>query len=192
VEQSVRLAGRPASHWLYRAAAALVLIESGQSGQARKLAMAEDFQSAPWDWHWSWTMLIWADVCSRLGLQDRADELYERLAPFAGQLAATGASVWGSIAWGLGTLATTSARYAAAEGHFSAAAKIEERFGAPLLLARTHAGCARALIGRGRPEDLDRAAPMLDQAEATATRLGGGLVAREVAECRTALAASIN
>ena len=45
------------------------------------------------------------------------------------------------------------------------------------------------LIARGRPEDLDRAQHMLEQAEETAGRLGGGLVTREVAECRAALAA---
>jgi hypothetical protein len=76
-----------------------------------------------------------------------------------------------------------------AEGHFAAAAEIDERFAAPMLLARTHAGWARALIARGRPEDLERAQQMLEQAEETAERLGGGLVTREVAERRATLAA---
>ena len=48
---------------------------------------------------------------------------------------------------------------------------------------------ARTLIARGRPEGLDRALHMLEQAEETAARLGGGLVTREVAACRAALAA---
>ncbi len=95
----------------------------------------------------------------------------------------------GSIAWALGTLATTLGRYEQAEDHFAAAAEIEERFGAPLFLARTHVGWARALIARGRPEDLERAQHMLEQAEEVAERLGGGLVSREAAECRSALAA---
>jgi hypothetical protein len=82
---------------------------------------------------------------------------------------------------------TTRERYEQAEGHFAAAAEIEGRFGAPLFLARPHAGWARALIARGRPED-DHAQQMLEQAEETARRLGGQLVAREVAECRAALA----
>jgi class 3 adenylate cyclase/tetratricopeptide (TPR) repeat protein len=189
VEQSVRLARRPDTHWLYRVAAALTLIESGRTEEARELAIAEDFQGAPWDWHWAWTMLIWADVCSRLDLVDRARELYELFTPFSSQLAGSGTSVWGSIRWALGTLATTLGRYELADAHFAAAAEIEERFGAPLLLARTHAGWARALIARGRPEDLDRAQHMLEQAEETATCLGAGLVTREVAECRAELAA---
>ena len=56
-------------------------------------------------------------------------------------------------------------------------------------LARTRAGWARALIARGRPEDLDRAQHMLEQAEDTAERLGAGGITREVAECHAALAA---
>ena len=97
--------------------------------------------------------------------------------------------MFGSIDWALGALATTLERYEQAEGHFAAAAEIDERFGAPLLLARTHAGWARALIARGRPEDFERARHLLEQAEETAARLGGELVTREVEESRAALAA---
>ena len=110
-------------------------------------------------------LFCWADVCSRLRLLDRAGELYELLEPFSGQLAVGGPIVYGSIAWALGTLAATLERYEQAEGHFAAAAEIEQRLGAPLFLARTRAGWARALIARGRPEDLDRAQTMLEQAE---------------------------
>ena len=92
------------------------------------------------------------------------------------------ASCYGSIDWALGRLATTLERYEQAEGHFAAAAEIDERFGAPLFLARTRAGWARALIARGRPEDLERAQHMLEQAEETAGRLGAARITREVAE----------
>lgn len=46
----------------------------------------------------------------------------------------------------------------------------------------------RALIARGRPEDLDRARPMLEQAAETAERLGAEGITREIAESRAALA----
>ncbi len=187
-ERTVRLA-RPESHWLYRAAGALVLLDSGREDEARGLAMSEDLQNAPWDWHWSWTMLIWGDVCCRLGLADRAGELYELLAPYSAQLAGSGTSAWGSIAWMLGVLAVTLERYELAENHFRTAAEIEDRFGAPLLLARTRASWARMLIARGRSADLPRAREMLEQADETATRLGGALVGREVQDCRAGLAA---
>ena len=102
---------------------------------------------------------------------------------------ATPAPCSAAIDWALGTLAATLERYEEAEGHFAAAAKIEEALGAPLFLARTHVSWARALIDRGRPEDLDRAQHMLEQAEDTATRLGAAGIVREIAECRAALVA---
>jgi predicted ATPase/class 3 adenylate cyclase len=189
VEQLARRAKRPNSVSISRAFAALALIESGREDEARELAIAEDFQSVRWDWTWLLTIFLWADVCSHLGLDARSEELYELLAPFAGLLAVCGTLVAGSVAWALGALATILGRYEHAEDHFAAAEEIEERFGAPLFLARTHVGWARALIGRGQGEDLERARHMLDQAEEVAERLGGGLVTREAAECRGALAA---
>jgi class 3 adenylate cyclase len=191
VEDSLALTDEQDNRSGWRAAAALALIEAGREVQARKLARAEDFQSVPLDIVWSPTMLLWADVCSRLRDLDRAGELYELLAPFSGQLMIAGGHVLGSFPWALGRLATTLERYEQAEGHFAAAAEIEQRLGAPLLLARTRAGWARALIARGRSEDLDRAQQMLEQAEDTAGRLGAGLVIREVGDCRAALAATV-
>ena len=190
VEQLARRATRPHSVSISRAFAALALIESGREDEARELAIAEDFQGVRWDWIWFLTIFLWADVCSRLGLEARADELYALLAPFAGALAVSGTLVAGSIAWALGALATILGHYEHAESHFAAAAEIEERFGAPLFLARTHVGWARALIARGQAGDLERARQMLEQAEEVAGRLGGGLVTREAAECRTVLAAT--
>jgi class 3 adenylate cyclase/tetratricopeptide (TPR) repeat protein len=189
VEQVVQAASGPDSLPAWRSAAATSLLESGREAEARELALAEDFQSVPWDALWSVTVFGWADTCSRLGLGARAGELYELLAPYPSQFAVSGSLAYGSIAWALGMLSTTLERYEQAEDHFAAAAEIEEGLGAPLFLARTHAGWARALIARGRPEDLERAQQMLEHAEETAERLGGGLVTHEVAECRAALAA---
>ncbi len=173
----------------WRPAAALALIETGREDEAREMALAEDFQRVRWDWMWSQVMFYWADSCSRLDLADRADELYELLVPFSGQIAITGAYLAGSFDWALGSLARVLERLEQAERHFAAAAEIEERLGAPLLLARTRASWAQALIARGGSEDVDRAQPMLEQADEVAGRLGGGLVTREVAECRATLAA---
>ncbi len=189
VEQLALFAGRPNSVSISRAWAALALIESCREDEARELAVAEDLQSVRWGWLWLMSIFLWADVCSRLKLEARADELYELLTPFAGQLAVSGTLVAGSVDWSLGALATTAGRHDQAENHFAAAAAIEERFGAPLYVARTRTGWARALIARGWQADLERAEEMLEQAEDAAERLGGGLVNREAAECRAALAA---
>ena len=189
VEQIVQLVRESTGVHGLRSGAALALIESGREDEARERALAEDFQSLPWDIIWSQSIVAWADACRRLCLPDRAGELYELLTPFSGQMAVSGAGVYGSIDWALGALATTLERYEQAAARFAAAAEIEERLGAPLFLARTRACWARALIAHGRPEELDRAQSMLEQAEDTAQRLGAGGVAREVAECNAALAA---
>jgi hypothetical protein len=189
-ERSVQLTRRGDSLAAHRAAAALALIESGREDEAREMLLAEDLHSIPWDQAWSMPMILWAMVCSRLRVLERAGELYELLAPFSGQIAASVAMVFGSFAWALGTLATTLERYDQAEDHFAAGAEIEERLGAPLFLARTHAAWARALIARGRPEDIERAQAMLEKAHGTATRLGAEGITREIAECRAALTAT--
>jgi class 3 adenylate cyclase/tetratricopeptide (TPR) repeat protein len=188
-EQMLQLASEQVSVASGRASAARALIENGRDDEARELALAEDFQSVPWDQVWSIGLFVWSEVCFRLHLVDRVLELYQLLAPFSRRLASIGPIAYGSISSALGTLATALERYEEAEDHFAAAAEMEERLGAPLLLARTHAGWARALIARGWPEELERAQQLLDQAEEVAGRLGGGLITREVAECRTALAA---
>jgi len=188
-KQTAQLLGEEDSLAGWRAAAAFALLEDGREDVARELVLAEDLQSIPWDQGWASAVVLWAMVCSRLAVVERASELYELLAPFSGQLAAHLGAVSGTFAWALGTLATTLERYEQAEGHFAVATEIEERLGAPLFLARTHAGWARALIARGGPEDLDCAQMMLRQAQEVAERLGAASITREVADCRAALTA---
>ncbi len=190
VEQLTQFAGETDSLSAWRGAAALALIESGRPDEARALVTAEDFKTVPLDLTWSIAMFNWSDACCRLGELDCAGELYELLAPFPAQITSAGGVVPDqSTDWALGRLATTLGRYELAECHFTAAAEIEKRLGAPLFLARTHAGWARALIARGRPEDLERAQQMLDQAGDAATRLGAEGITREVAEGSATLAA---
>jgi class 3 adenylate cyclase/tetratricopeptide (TPR) repeat protein len=188
-EQMLELANGADSVAGWRAAAALALIDDGRWDEARELTDAEDLQSIPWDQAWSVGAFWWAVVCSRLGLVERARELYELLAPYSSRLVAPPGTVAGTFAWALGLLATTLGRYDQAEDHFAAAAEVEGRLGAQLFLARTHAGWARALIARGRPEDLERAGDMLEQADQTAVRLGAAGTSREVEEARASLAA---
>jgi hypothetical protein len=189
-EQTLEFAGEPDSLTSWRAAAASALIQGGRSDEARELALTADFQSARWDETWFIAMHVWAEVCSHLPVVDRAGELYELLAPFSGQFVAGGSIVSGSADSALGALATALGRYEDAEVHFAAAAEIEERLRAPLFLARTHLYWAKALIARGRPEDLDRAHPLLQRAEDSAGRLGAEGITREIPACRIELAAA--
>jgi class 3 adenylate cyclase len=187
VESALRGAARPDALAAWRATAALALIESGRADEARERALAADLQGDLADETWFMAMFLWAEVCSRLCILDRSHEIYELLAPFSGQLVAGGTIVSGSIDRALGMLAMTLERYEDADGHFAAAAEIEERLGAPLLLARTRADWARALIARGRSEDLERAQHVLELAEDS---VGAEGIARDIAECRTVLASA--
>ena len=190
VEPSLQLTRRADTVAGHRPGAALALIAAGRFDEARELALAEDLSSISLEQAWSIAMVLWAMVCSRLGIVERADELYELLVPFSGQMGGNASTVFGSVDWALGTLAVTLERYEEANGHFAAAAEIEERVGAPLFLARTHVSWARTLIDHGRPEDLDRAQFMLERAEGAATRLGPAGIGRDIAECRAALVAT--
>ena len=188
-EQTLRRAREPDSLASWRAAAAMALIESGRRDDARELMLAADFQSARSDETWLMATSCSARSLLRLRLRERAGELYELLEPFSAQFVAGGTIVAGSAAAALGQLAASLERYDQAEVHYAAAARLEERLDAPLFLARTHVAWAGTLVARGRPEDLQRVQPMLDEAEETAERLGAGGVTREVAACLTALAA---
>jgi hypothetical protein len=167
----------------------LALVESDREDEARERLLGADFQDVRSDETWLMSRLHWADVCSRLQDVGRAEELNMLLAPFSGQFVAGGSIVSGPSDLALAMLAAILERYQEAERHFAAATEIAERLGAPLFLARTQASWARALIARGRPEDLDRAEHMLEQAGDTAGRLGAEGITREVAECRASLAA---
>src|SRR4029434_203209 len=72
----------------------------------------------------------------------------------------------------LGMLATLLGQFDDAAGHFDAALAMNERLGAPGLLAHTQLDYARMLIARGGAGDRERAASLLDAALATARGLG--------------------
>jgi DNA transposition AAA+ family ATPase len=78
-------------------------------------------------------------------------------------------------------LATTLGRFADAEEHFTFAANLHERIGAPVWLARTRVESARMFLARRAPGDADRADKVLGQALATARKLGLAKVERDAA-----------
>jgi class 3 adenylate cyclase/tetratricopeptide (TPR) repeat protein len=186
-DQSLALTRRPESTPGHPAGAALALIESGRAEQAREMALAVNLRGIPLELSWPQAMILWAMVCCRLQIADRADELYELVMPFCDRMAGNAVCAFGTFAWTLGMLAATLGRHERALEHFAAAAEIEERLGAPLFLARTRADWARTLIARGRPDDRDRAQTMLEQAQEVSERLGAHGITREVEECRTTL-----
>jgi len=188
VDGTLRLKGGSDGHAGWRAGTALALIEDDRSDEARERALVEDFSNIPLDQSWLASIFAWAEICSRLHLVERADELYRLLTPFSGRFSTQAGVMYGSIDVALGALAATLGRHDEAERHFAAAGEIEERLGAPLLLAHTQASWARALVDRGRPEDCDRVGSMLEWAEQSAVRLNAQGIVRQIAECRAAMA----
>jgi hypothetical protein len=189
-EEALRFEARPDSHSGWRSGTALALIEDDRPEEARERALVEDYRNVRLDQSWLQAMFAWADVCSRLRLAERAGELYQLLSPFAGRFSTQAGVTYGSIDMALGGLAATLGRDEEFERHFSAAAESEERLGAPLLLARTHACWARALIDRGRPGDLEQAGPMLEWAERSAAGAGAHGITRQIAACRAAMSSA--
>jgi DNA-binding SARP family transcriptional activator len=82
----------------------------------------------------------------------------------------------------LGMLAACNNDVDRAQEMFAIAAAAHERVNAPLFLAETQVEWARLLVKSGT--DLSRAATLLEDARAAATRLGAGFLQREAAQLR--------
>src|SRR5205807_9346643 len=113
-------------------------------------------------------MALLASACAHLGMAQPAAVLYDRLAPFEGQLPFAGSAMYGSVAYYLGLLATTMGRHDDADAHFSAAARRHEDIGAAYWLALTRLDWARMLLARGRASDPSQAWAAVDQAHSVA------------------------
>ena len=114
-----------------------------------------------------------------MGDRERAGLLHTLLSPRRGQLlvVASGTSCEGAVDRYLGALEATLGDDPAADASFAAALALEEVVGGTALAARTRVAHARALLHRHRP-DHAAARRLLDEAGATATRLGmAGVVA---------------
>jgi class 3 adenylate cyclase len=134
---------------IFRPLHALALCEAGCSDDAASLlaeAAADAFQSIPPNALWTTAMLTWSHVAARVGDRGAAELLYERLEPFADQVAVTPIGVPGAIAHGLGLLAVTLGLQNADE-HFAAAVAIHERLKAPLLAARARGDWEHIALG---------------------------------------------
>ena len=111
---------------------------------------------------WVGSMVLWADVCLRVGADDDAAHLLERLAPYHGQVASSASSWLGSVAGALAPLAVRLGRLDDAERWFAEADELNERIRAPFFLARNRVAWARMLLAHHG--GADRAAELLRSA----------------------------
>jgi tetratricopeptide (TPR) repeat protein len=163
----------------WRCALAIMLLELGREDEAREEfdAIAEaGFETLPRDAQWLIATTLLAEVCGRLGDAERAGQLYELLAPYAGRNVVVGraATCNGSASRLLGILATALGDFAGAERHFDHALAMHEAMGARPFAARTQLAWAEMELARG---DVDRARDLLADAIVTADALGMVVVA---------------
>ena len=121
-------------------------------------------------------------ACGHLRDADRARELYDALAPFAGLFVGTGATgpQWlGAVDQHLGVLCATMGRAGDADAHFRAGEHALEQMGSPAWLIRCRLDWAAALLERGLDE---RAQDLIGAARASARELGLDAVEQRAAE----------
>ena len=127
--------------------------------------LALDLEHEHRDAEWLFSMALLPDPCAALTHALGAAELYPLLLPFEELYAlAPIEGTFGSMARGLGVLATVLRRYDDAQRHLETAIEIERRMGGRPWLAHAHHDLASTLLARGAPGDRQRAKKHRDAA----------------------------
>ncbi|WP_165965972.1 AAA family ATPase [Actinomadura sp. 7K534] len=161
---------------VFRAGLAHVWCELGRESDARALTGRLDVSSGGAPQFWSTTLMLWAEVCHRLALPAPAYRLVPVLGRWRNQVASTGATTEGSIAYGLGLALATLGRIDDAAAAYDLALTVNRRLRAPLFAARTRLAYAELLAG----VEPGRAVALAAEARATAGRFGFARIARRV------------
>ena len=184
MEEPVRAAAaRFATYPVLRCMLAHLYAELGLQASARQILenlLAGESSAFPMNDEWIFGMGLLSDVAAFLGDANHADELYERLLPFAARNAvSTPDGCLGSVSRPLALLAATASRWEAASRHFEDALEMNNRNRARPWVAQTQYDYARTLLERDAPGDRERARALLDEALATARDLGMTALARK-------------
>jgi ATP/maltotriose-dependent transcriptional regulator MalT len=168
------------SPWLFGSLLAKAHVEAGRFDEATE--KLEEFAAAGYDMQldqvWLTGMVDFAEAAIECGDVRFAQALLERLAPFAEQLPATGASVLAPVSMYLGGLATVLGRYDAADEYLTQSAGMSARLGAKFFAARTDLLRGRMLVARGARADAAQARELLTRARDAAVRHKYGNVQR--------------
>jgi tetratricopeptide (TPR) repeat protein len=160
----------------FRCALANLYAELEREGETRANLgdlLSLDLANEHVDAEWLFSLSLLPDPCAWLGDRDGAAKLYELLLPHVDHYAhAPVEAIFGSIARGLGRLATTMGRFDDAETHFEKALEIEERMRARPWLAHAQHHYARMLEERDGPGDRERASALIAEAVGTYRQLG--------------------
>lgn len=173
------------------AAVAYLYHELGQMDEAREAferAAGDGFSRLREDLTWLTAMIELAEVCVGLQDRDRAQQLYDRLLPYASynSMAAFAAVCGGSVARSLGGLAAVLELWNDSERHFQVAIERNAAFDARLWLAHTQLDYARMIFrkreaGVATARDVGRARQLHADATAMAEALNLSLLQQRCA-----------
>jgi tetratricopeptide (TPR) repeat protein len=161
---------------VFRAGLAYVWCELGREPDARALTDGLDVSSGGAPQFWSTTLMLWAEVCHTLALPEPASRLVPILSRWRNQVASTGATTEGSIAYGLGLALATLGRIEDAAAAYDLALTVNHRLRAPLFGARTRLAYAELLAG----VDPDRARALAAEAKTTTDQFGFARIDRRI------------
>ena len=141
----------------WRCSLAATHAELGHEGEARsafETLAAGDFAALPRDQQWTISLTLLAETAVFLGDRERAERLYELLAPYDGTIVVAGraAAAYGPVARVLALLSGTLGRPEDAERHFGDAIALSDRMGDRPYGARTRFELASLLLERGERE----------------------------------------
>jgi DNA-binding SARP family transcriptional activator len=160
----------------FRCALAHLHAELGRQREARTALaglLSYDLGREHVDAEWLFTISLLPDPCTLLGDEDAAATLYSLLLPYKELYAqAPVEASFGTVARGLGVLATILRRFDDAQMHFDAAMEKERTMGARPWLAHTQQDYARMLLARAKTGDRERALALIAPALATYRELG--------------------
>jgi class 3 adenylate cyclase len=169
----------------YAGSLAVANVEGGHTQDALRLLQrfaAADFD-LPLDPAWLGAMVAYAEAAIECREPKYAGPLFDRLAPWAGQMSTSGGgSAEGAVSHYLGGLAAVLGRYDEADRYFTQAAAFNERVGAKFFGARTNLSWGRMLAERRGPGDAEKARGLLTKARAAAADNGYANVERRAAE----------
>ena len=142
---------------------------------------AADFD-LPLDFVWLSGMTSYAEAAIECRDPKYAGPLFDRLAPWADQLAVSGdATGEPPVSLYLGGLATVLGRYDEADAYFAQSAAVSDRIGAKFFVARTDLLWGRMLAERRARGDTEKARELLTKAHTLAVAHGYGNVERRAA-----------
>ncbi len=188
VDAVERAADEYPTYPVWRYVVADCFVELGRADAARAAVADAAVGGYPvyLEMQWLFSLNLLAGVCRFLGDAAAADDVYDRLRPYAHRFAVLPPELChGSVSRGLGILAATTSRWEDAARHFEDALVANAAADARTWLAHTEYDYARMLLERGEAGDRTRAAELLASARKSADELGmAALAARLAAPAR--------